>query len=560
MKVTAEQANRNSEDIFKNRLRVMSDAGSGVIHVRTHEPIRAANILRKQLLVDGNIYKEWDIVHGLRQFTLENMSSNVASDPTTQDIHTALAIPEQAIHENNAEAEERMIYFVFVNPHFWWEQNPIINHYLQHYAHLLPRYDVRVVFITPDLPLPEEMGDTTITVRLDTPGHNELKKSLSSVLDSTQGLFKHLTDEDKDRICNTGSGMTRNNFETWLSVALVEGLEEDLDAADIDADFLSQGIGKGKTEIVNKSDILELYQVEDIRDVGGMDNLKEWVAKRANCYSDEAAEFGIESPKGLVLVGIPGTGKSLVAKAIAREFGVPLIRMDFGAVFNSLVGSSEQRMRSALHMVESMAPCVLFADEIDKGLAGTGGSGDSGTSSRVLGYFLTWLNDTKAPVFTMVTANNIDGLPPELLRKGRFDETFATGFPTPAERLEVLNIHLRKRGYNPKDFTLTERKQVATAAKGYVPAEIEAAVKDALIDAFDDGEAFTMDYVEKALQAMVPLSVSRNKEIQQMVLWAKKNAKPASKAYEDLEPDSGSDKPRKISRRVRRPKSDRTTH
>ncbi len=557
MKVSADLAQRNSEDVFKSRLRVMSDAGAGVIHVRTHEPIRAANVLRKQLLVDGNIYKEWDIVHGMREFTLENMNSNVPPDPATQDIHTALALPEQTIHENVVTNDEQMLFFVYVNPHFWMEQNPIFNHYLQHYASVLPRFDIRVVLITPDLPLPDTLSDTTVTLRFETPGHSELRSAFEDVLQATGGLFDHLTDDDKDRVCNTGSGMTRNNFETWASLTLVDSLDQEMESEEVDADYIVKGISKGKTEIVNKSDILELYPVEDIKDVGGMDNLKEWIAKRANCYSDEAAEHGIEPPKGLVLVGIPGTGKSLSAKAIAREFGVPLIRMDFGAVFNSLVGSSEQRMRTALNMVESMAPCVLFADEIDKGLAGTGGSGDSGTSSRVLGYFLTWLNDTEAPVFTMVTANNIDGLPPELLRKGRFDETFATGFPTPDERMDVLNIHLRKRGYEPSDFSMKDRQLVVKASKGYVPAEIEAAVKEALIDSFDEDNALTMDYVVNALKGMVPLSVSRNTEIQQMVLWAKQNAKSASKAYEDLETKDGSDKPRRISRRVRKP-SERT--
>lgn len=558
MKVTADLAQRNSEDVFKSKLRVMSDAGAGVIHVRTHEPFRAANVLRKQLLIDGNIYKEWDIVHGMREFTLENMSSNVAADMSSQDIHTALALPEKAIHESVATHEDQMVYFVYVNPHFWMEQNPIFNHYLQHYAAVLPRFDIRVVIITPDLPLPDTLSDATVTLRFETPGHSELKDALNDVLEAADGLFSHLTDEDKDRVCNTGSGMTRNNFETWASLTLVDSMDNGMDAEDVDADFLVKGISKGKTEIVNKSDILELYPVEDIKDVGGMDNLKGWIAKRANCYSDEAREFGIEPPKGLVLVGIPGTGKSLSAKAIAREFGVPLIRMDFGAVFNSLVGSSEQRMRTALNMVESMAPCVLFADEIDKGLAGTGGSGDSGTSSRVLGYFLTWLNDTDAPVFTMVTANNIDGLPPELLRKGRFDETFATGFPTPSERLEVLNIHLRKRGYEPSDFSMDERQSVVKASKGYVPAEIEAAVKDALIDAFDNDDEFNMVYVVGALKNMVPLSVSRNEDIQRMVLWAKQNAKSASSVYDDLSKDDAEAKPRRISRRVR--KTSERTH
>jgi SpoVK/Ycf46/Vps4 family AAA+-type ATPase len=240
----------------------------------------------------------------------------------------------------------------------------------------------------------------------------------------------------------------------------------------------------------------------------------------------------------MVFVGPPGTGKSLAAKAVSSVLGVPLIRLDFGKVFNSLVGKSEERIRVALRMVESMAPCVLFVDEIDKGLGGIGGAGDSGTSSRVLGTFLTWLNDCESPVFTMVTANNITGLPPELMRRGRFDAIFATGLPTPDERMTVLNIHLEKRGWDATSFERKDKMEVINVSRGYVPAEIESAVKDGLIDAFDAGEDFTMGHVVSALKTMTPLSQSYAEAIQLMTAWAKSNAIPASRHYEDAGTDT----------------------
>lgn len=227
---------------------------------------------------------------------------------------------------------------------------------------------------------------------------------------------------------------------------------------------------------------------------------------------------------------VHNTGKSLVAKAIAGELGVPLVRIDFGRVFSSYVGSSEQRIRQALRQVEAMSPCVLFCDEIDKGLGGiaSGGGSDSGVSMRVLGSFLTWLQDCEYPVFTMVTANNIDGLPPELLRRGRFDAIFSTSLPTAKERMDVLGIHLRKRGRDIADFDQSDMQNVITACDKYVPAEIESAVKDALVDAFGAGDDLEPRHLLNAFSVMVPLSKAFATQIERMNEWAKNNATPVS--------------------------------
>jgi ATP-dependent 26S proteasome regulatory subunit len=535
MKIGSEVATRNSENVFKKKFRILSDAGAGVIHIRTNEVLRSVQALRRLVLIDGHSYKEWDVVNGVRSFTMDTLYSNVSGDMALVDIHAALALPERAI----AEKPKTMQYFVYVNPQYWLENNPLFNHYIQFYNQTLPSYEIRVVLVTPDIALPDNLSDAVVTLKFETPGHQELRESFIAIADAADGMVA-LPDAEIDRVCYAGAGMTKNAFEMYASLAIVDAAEHH---DKVNTDQIIDGINKGKTEIVNKNDILELYPAEDINDVGGMENLKNWIAKRSKCYSDEARDFGIEPPKGLVLVGIPGSGKSLSAKAIAKEFGVPLVRLDFGRVFNSLVGKSEERIRTALSMVESMAPAVLFVDEIDKGLGGIGGSGDSGTSSRVLGSFLTWLNDNKKPVFTMVTANNVNGLPPELLRRGRFDAIFATGFPTPRERLEVLDIHLRKRGWSPTKFSASDKQKVVEASKGFVPAEIEAAVKDALIDAFDKGEKFSMNHVVAALSKMVPMSKAYNTEIQKMVLWSKQNAVPASLSYDEDLGSSGDDLP-----------------
>jgi ATP-dependent 26S proteasome regulatory subunit len=419
-----------------------------------------------------------------------------------------------------------------MHPHVFMENNPYVAQLLHQYIEILPSSNVCVVLITPDQALPIE-GLHVFSLPFETPGFSELRESLHAVFDSVKQDFKDgvvTKDEEIDRICNVGAGMSKTAFEAYSALALVEAGREGHDSVSVD-DILG-GVTVGKTDVVNSNDILELYPTGNIANVGGMENLKDWIRKRSRCYSDDAREFGIEPPKGMVFVGPPGTGKSLAAKAVSGVLGVPLVRLDFGRVFNSLIGASEQRMRTALKMVESMSPCVLFCDEIDKGLGGIGGSSDGGTSNRVLGSFLTWLNDCQYPVFTMVTANNIDHLPPELLRRGRFDAIFSTSLPTPRERKEVLKIHLALRNRDIADFDKDEVQKVIDASNKYVPAEIESAVKDGLIDAFDAGEEFEMEHVYKALASMVPLSKAFEEQINRMNQWAINNATPASASEE----------------------------
>ncbi len=522
---------RHSENDFSRELIRFSDAGAGIIQVRTGELLRATVALRKAILAGGNPCQEWDIVHGWRTFELGNMfTCNLAGDKNI-DFFAALEKPLASV-DNNIE-DGKFSYFVYVNPHYWLDGSPVSNHWLQMYSHLLPSTQVRMILVTPDQALPEVVINTAVSVRFETPGHEELSKALDEVLAGVQDGVVDLDADQKQRICHTAAGMVKEDFEMYTALAVVKSAS---DGSTVTGKQILEGVSAGKTTIVNQNDLLELCQTEDMSNVGGISNLKAWVAKRADCYTDEAAAYGIGSPKGIVFVGPPGTGKSLTAKAVGNELGVPVVRLDFGRVFNSLVGKSEERVRTALRMVEKMAPCVLFVDEIDKGLGGIsgGGSGDSGTSSRVLGTFLTWLQENKSPVFTMVTANNVDGLPPELLRKGRFDEIFATGLPGDSEREEVLRIHLEKRGY---DLGAYSDKAVAAAVetcKGFVGAEIETAIEEALINAYNEGvpaEKFSLKFVREALKSTNPLSKAHAAKIGIMTLWAQQNARPAGEDY-----------------------------
>lgn len=550
MDITSSHAQRHSERDFSLKFSTYVDSGAGIIHVRTHEVIRAAFAIRKQAIMDGGTVKEWDIVNGFRQYSQDNVSNILISGDGNIDIGGAFSAPLEQLRVSSSE--DGVFYFIYVNPHVFMENNPTLMQLLLTYSHCLPATNVVVVLVTPDQPLPTEINANILSINFETPGLEELKESLTAIVDGSSSDFDggiNLEDEDVEKICYVGAGMTKNHFEMYTALSIVEAAREGKDA--VGTEDIIKGVSIGKTDVVNSNDILELYPSTDINNVGGLENLKGWVQKRRSCYSDAAKDFGIEPPKGIVLVGPPGTGKSLIAKAISSELGVPLVRLDFGRVFNSLVGASEQRMRTALKMVESMAPCVLFCDEIDKGLGGIGGSGDSGTSNRVLGSFLTWLQDCQHPVFVMVTANNVTGLPPEMLRRGRFDAIFSTSMPTPRERREVLRIHLKLRGRDIGDFPKADITEVVNLSEGYVPAEIESAVKDALVDAFNESEDMGMVHVKRALKSMVPLSKAFAKQIADMNEWAMSNATPAGMVGDSTAATSVSNA-RRVSTRTRR--------
>ena len=261
--------------------------------------------------------------------------------------------------------------------------------------------------------------------------------------------------------------------------------------------------------------------------MGGMALLKEWLAKRSLALSERARQFGLPSPKGLLLLGVQGAGKSLVAKAIASQWQLPLLRLDLGRLFSWLVGSSEHNMRNALRMAESVSPCLLWLDELEKGLAGIASShlSDAGTTARVFGSFLTWMQEKTAPVFVVATSNDISILPPEALRKGRFDEIFFIDLPALEERREIFSIHLSRRGRDPQNFNLN---RLARQSESFSGAEIEQAVISGLYDAFDAGRDLTDADILSSLASSVPLSHTMEYQINDLRNWARTHARPAS--------------------------------
>jgi SpoVK/Ycf46/Vps4 family AAA+-type ATPase len=264
-------------------------------------------------------------------------------------------------------------------------------------------------------------------------------------------------------------------------------------------------------------------------DIGGLDLLKDWIRKRARAFSEEARRYGLPRPKGLLLLGVQGCGKSLTAKAVARLWNLPLLRFDVSRIFDRFIGSSESNMRHALQTAESIAPAILWVDEIEKAFSGAMSSGisDAGTASRVFGTFVTWLQENQSMVFTVATANNIGDVPPELLRKGRFDEIFFVDLPASKEREEIFNIHLRKRDRDPAKFDV---RALAATAEGYSGAEIEQAVISGLYDSFDAGRDLTQQDILTVLGQSVPLSKTISETISGLREWAVERTRPASSA------------------------------
>ncbi|TXT28813.1 MAG: ATPase AAA, partial [Planctomycetota bacterium] len=296
--------------------------------------------------------------------------------------------------------------------------------------------------------------------------------------------------------------------------------------SEIDEEIYSQLIGEKKV-MVQGSEMLEFQELtEGVKDIGGLDALKDWVAKRSLAFSETARKNGIPAPKGVLLLGVQGCGKSLTARAIARLLAFPLVRLDVATLLSGDKGQSEKNMRDVLALMEMIAPAVLWLDEIEKGFAGANGeAGSDSTMVRIMGRFLTWMQENPAPVFVVATANSVTGLPPEMLRRGRFDELFFVDLPNYHERKQILEIHLRKRAFDPASFDIAK---LAERSEGYSGAELEQVVLAAMVETYGGADGITQAALEKAREETVPLSVTMEEKIFQLREWAKGRCRPAT--------------------------------
>jgi SpoVK/Ycf46/Vps4 family AAA+-type ATPase len=366
----------------------------------------------------------------------------------------------------------------------------------------------------------------------------ELEKSISAVLDwelpnrleieeAARKVLPNLPAATQQEIESEPTFMERV-VEGALGLTLVEAENVFAKSAVRTHTFDLETILEEKKQIIRKSGLLEYYEHrEEFSDVGGMEILKDWLVKRRNAFSSRARDFGLPLPKGILLIGVPGTGKSLTAKAVGALWQMPLLRLDVGKIFGGLVGSSEENIRTVIKTAEAIAPAVLWIDELEKGFSGTASSGqtDGGTTSRVFASFITWLQEKTTPVFVIATANNVHQLPPELLRKGRFDEIFFCDLPDREDRAQILDIHVRKKRRDPSKFDMDKLVEATVDFSG---AELEQAVVAALYDAFDTGNDLSTEGLLHTLKDIVPLAITMREQIDSMRDWARTRARMAS--------------------------------
>src|SRR6266850_622493 len=355
------------------------------------------------------------------------------------------------------------------------------------------------------------------------PGFRELYqllREIGTVVRQGNQATIDLSREQAEQLIKAAQGLTLSEAENAFAKAIAT--DGRLSGNDV------RLVLEEKRQVIRKSGLLEFVSVdEDLGNVGGVDTLKQWLGNRAAAFGEPARKFGLPAPKGLLPLGVQGCGKSLTAKAIANQWALPLLRLDMGRIFSNFIGSSEENLRKAIRVAESVAPAVLWVDEIEKGLSGTASSGqvDGGVTARVFGAMLTWLQEKTAPVFVVATANKIEALPPELLRKGRFDEIFFIDLPASAERREIWSIHLSRRKRDPAQFDLAELAQVSEAYSG---SEIEQAVISGLHFAFAEGAELQQKHLVRAVQETIPLATTMGEDIARQREWAKTRARPAS--------------------------------
>ncbi|NOG54849.1 MAG: AAA family ATPase [Planctomycetes bacterium] len=373
-----------------------------------------------------------------------------------------------------------------------------------------------IVLISPVIELPRELEPLAVHYTLPLPSADDHSRTIRRVYTrlalNTPELEAQLSQAELDRMTEALIGFTEDEAERLITQVILR--DGRLDIHDLEE------VREFKRRAASNRGLLETLVVsENLDSIGGLDRLKEWLRQRRNTFGKSAREFGLEPPKGMLLLGVQGCGKSLCAKVVSGEWRRPLLRLDIGALYNKFVGATEANLRESLRQAEASAPCVLWIDEIEKAFASTGGGSDAdgGVSQRLFATLLSWMNDRTSDVFMAATANDITRLPPELMRKGRFDEIFFVDLPPYEARTKIFDIHLTKRRRDPKTF---DTEKLAQASEGYSGAEIEQAIVSALYDAFDANAELNTEHVIGALARSSPMSVVMAERIESLRRWA----------------------------------------
>ncbi len=499
---------------FAEELETLIRARYPIIYIQTNEETRVQKTIAELAHARGKKPFEWTYSTGIVPLGA-SIQSQKHRNAATRD-------PLLALDQVIDQVDPAIFLFKDFHP-FLTKANFAVIRKLKDIALQLKSSYKTVILVSPVVEIPAELDKEVTLLALPAPGKEELARLLDAILHdvrSYQQVEIDLDEAGRERLLQAALGLTLGEAENVFAKIIVR--DGRLSGEDVQAVFSE------KQQIIRKSGLLEYYDAtEDFAQVGGLPLLKEWLAKRSRAFSDEARAFGLPPPKGVLILGVQGCGKSLCAKAVSSLWQLPLLRFDMGRMFNSLVGSSEDNVRRAVAVAESVAPAILWVDEIDKAFAGSQGSGssDGGTTSRVFGTFLTWLSEKSAPVFVVATANDISHLPPELMRKGRLDEIFFVDLPKADERADVFGIHLAKRGRAVEGYDLPA---LARASEGFSGAEIEEAVISAMYDAFDDGCEVETGHILRAIANTVPLARTMDEQINRLRTWASGRARSAS--------------------------------
>ena len=479
---------------FTQEFNLLLKARYPIIYVTTIEEDRLEYTIRSCIKKNGNrgIFI-WDFVEGY----INNPNNNgVAKRNPLQ----ALEFIEKITPDSPA---------IFLLKDFNRFLNDVsISRKLKNLIRILKTQPKTLIIVAPDVSIPSEFTDTVTILEFQLPQLNEIKQELDRLIGS---LNQKIDNDVFESLVNSCQGLSLERIRRVLSKIIA--LNKTLDTRSIEL------ILREKRQIIYQTQILEFCLSDNtVADIGGLKNLKNWLTQRSRSFSNRAKNYGLPSPRGLLLIGIQGTGKSLTAKAIANDWQLPLLKLDFGRLFGGVVGESEMKIRQMIQIAESLAPCILWIDEIDKTFGQINSRGDSGTTSRVLGTFITWLSEKTAPVFVVATANNFDVLPVELIRKGRFDEIFFVGLPLEEERRLIFSVHLSK--LRPESWENFNINLLSQESKNFSGAEIQQSIIEGMHIAFNENREFTTNDIRRGLKETIPIAKMNFEEIESLQNWA----------------------------------------
>ncbi len=499
---------------FQTEIETLIRARYPILYIISSEEMRVQNLVVEIAAKRQKKVYEWTYSNGVVPAGSSIQSKNIRNTSTKD--------PLMALDQVIEQVEPAIFLFKDFHPFLTRNNHAIIRKLKDIALHLKNSYKT-IILISPVMEIPAELDKEITVINFPQPTIEDLGAMLDRIIQEVRNHKNIPIDLDGDgrqRLLQAALGLTLGEAENVFAKIIVQ--EQRLSGDHVNEVFAE------KQQIIRKSGLLEYYAAEeDFSNVGGLGLLKSWLHKRAVAFTDEARAFGLPPPKGILLLGVQGCGKSLCAKAVSRLWQLPLLRFDMGRMFGSLVGSSEENVRRAIAVAESVAPAVLWVDEIDKAFVGSQSSGvtDGGTTARVFGTFLTWLSEKKTPVFVVTTANDVSQLPPELLRKGRLDEIFYVDLPSEDERKDIFRIHLAKRGRDPEQFDLPS---LVAASSEFSGAEIEEAIISALYDAFYEKQDLNTGHVLASLAQTVPLAKTMSEKISALRKWAVGRARNAS--------------------------------